>query len=70
MLIIRAMKLQEYFEWKKIRPYLFCREHSLNQAMVYDFLRGRRKLLLSSAIAISKATNGAVSLEELNGGGD
>jgi hypothetical protein len=61
------MKLQEYFELVKVRPYIWCKENNLSQTVVYQYLRGKKKLMLKSAIAISKATKGAVSLEELNG---
>jgi hypothetical protein len=62
---IKTMRLNEYLELKKQKPYIFCLEHGLNRAQIYDYLRGKRKLLVSSAINISKATNGAVQVEEL-----
>jgi DNA-binding transcriptional regulator YdaS (Cro superfamily) len=62
-----AMKLNEYLQLKKQKPYQFCLEHGFNKAMIYDYLRGRRKLMLGSAMAISAATQGAVRVEELNG---
>ena len=61
----QTMKLSDYLELKKQKAYKFCRENNLNQAMVYDYLRGKRKLLVSSALVISQATGGAVRVEEL-----
>jgi len=65
MTIIKAMKLDEYLTLIKKRPYVWANENGLNKTVIYNFLKGGKKLMLSTALAISKATKGAVSLEEL-----
>jgi hypothetical protein len=67
LLIISTMKLNEYLRLINEKPYLWAKANGLSQTVIYEYLRGRKKLMLSSALAISKATQGAVSLEELNG---
>jgi DNA-binding transcriptional regulator YdaS (Cro superfamily) len=60
------MKLADYLKLRNIKANVWSAEVGLPKATIYAFLAGKRKLMLSTALAISKATGGAVTLEDLN----
>ena len=62
------MRLREYLDLKKVRPYLWAKEVGLPQSGVYAWLAGAIKPNIKNIMAIKAITNGAVTPEDwLNG---
>lgn len=59
------MKLKEYLSEIGERPYSWSKAKGLNKNTVYGLYHGTLKVKLETAIAISQATGGQVSVEEL-----
>jgi predicted transcriptional regulator len=58
------MKLRDWLEKNCINVSAFCRKSGLATHTVYKVIRGKA-VTLKTAAAISKATKGAVSLEDI-----
>ena len=62
------MRLSEYLELRKIRPYDWVKETGLPQSGVYAWLAGTIRPNIKNIMKIKTATNGAVGPEDwLNG---
>lgn len=65
------MKLREYLELKKVRPYLWAKEVGLPSSGVYAWLAGTIRPNIQNIMLIKSVTGGAVGPEDwLNGNGD
>lgn len=58
------MNLKEYFADTGIPVTVFARKAKLTVKTIYNYLNGN-DIYLSSAITISRTTNGKVSIEEI-----
>jgi hypothetical protein len=59
------MKLKDYLMEIGVRPYPWSKAKKLNKNTVYGLYHGTLRVKLETAIRISQATGGAVSIEEL-----
>lgn len=58
------MRLREYLELKKVRPYLWAKEVGLPQSGVYAWLAGTIRPNIHNIMQIKSATGGAVGPED------
>lgn len=61
---METMKLKDYLELKKVRPYLWAREMGLPVSGVYAWITGRATPTIQNIMAVKSATNGAVGPED------
>ena len=54
------MKLSEYLEMKKVRPYKWAQVHGFSQGAIYAWIRGEAKPTLPTALKSQLLTGGDV----------
>jgi DNA-binding phage protein len=59
-----SMKLTDYLEMKKVKPYQWAREFGYSQGAIYAWLRGESKPTLTTALKIQRDTGGDVRPED------
>lgn len=58
------MKLKDYLELKKVKPYKWAEEVGLPKSGVYVWLAGKLRPNIQNIMAIKVATDGAVGPED------
>lgn len=60
------MNLKEYLDAKGLRPSVFAKAHKISQSIIHKHVKNHQPLRLKSAIRISEATAGEVSVKDLH----